>query len=357
MGRREEITVEALLTKLQAGGGELHLDDPEPGMRAAYRRAINRAITSDAVPRGFGLRHTGRDRGDLHIRLVRKDEAPLPAPKVLVPESLAAAPAVLRALEASRQPGFSPAGWDRGLRLLAGIAEEADRRGYGFSARAEECLVFELQIGEEVAAFQLVEELERRAVADDAAAQAARYDWQRVPTHPVKVPSGRLVIQTPERYGAQHWRDRDRWRLDDKLAAVLAVAEQRCQQAADARSAARQRADELRQIWEAALPRAHACHLEAVNLARLDEQVANWRRARDYRAYAADLRTHLDGSTLGEDDSRAAAAWLGFIDRQAEALDPLLDPRSLRVVEPESPAAADLDRYMPKGMTVRRPPD
>lgn len=41
----------------------------------------------------------------------------------------------------------------------------------------------------------------------------------------------------------------------------------------------------------------------------------------------------------------------------AEATDPLSRVEELRHVEPAEAKADDLDRYMPRGMTVRHPPE
>lgn len=84
------VTARSLLVELQRGGPVTVLDPPG-AMRAAYRRAISRAITERLVPGGYGLRHTRRDRGDLVIRLARLEDAPprpQPLPPIPVPETL-----------------------------------------------------------------------------------------------------------------------------------------------------------------------------------------------------------------------------------------------------------------------------
>jgi hypothetical protein len=53
----------------------LRIDDPDAETRACYRRMIDAAKRYRLVPDGFRLRHTGRDRGDLIVRL-SDDTAP-----------------------------------------------------------------------------------------------------------------------------------------------------------------------------------------------------------------------------------------------------------------------------------------
>lgn len=79
------------------------MPDPEPTTRAVYWSAICRAITEHAVPEGYCLRHSGRDGGDLVIRVApERERATTPEP--LPPIS------VLLALDAAHRaagPGWS----------------------------------------------------------------------------------------------------------------------------------------------------------------------------------------------------------------------------------------------------------
>lgn len=76
---RSQVDVGDLLCQLQEAGGVLRVENPDDTVRAAYRRAISAAITSGQLPAGAVLRHTGRDRGDLVIRLTPADDEPRPA--------------------------------------------------------------------------------------------------------------------------------------------------------------------------------------------------------------------------------------------------------------------------------------
>lgn len=355
----ETVTPTELLARLAEGNGTVQVPDPEPAVRAGYRRAIHRILVEQLVPAGKALRHSGRDRGDLTIRLVATDPAGTVErpPKLRVPAALDGAPADIAALaRAGALPGFSPAGWERALLILYALAEAASQRGVGFAVRQDGDIVISITLAEDSQDFLLTEELERRNVPDETGTTVIKYDWQRVPTRPTLVPTGRLLIRTPERYGAKSWADRRRWRLEDKLGDVLAFAEQRCQEATSERRRAEAYDREQRRIWDDAVPRAHAQYVDQLNRERLDTQVQAWRRAQDYRHYAAELQRRSSAAELDDTARAGLTGWIAFIEEQAAHLDPLEAVEELRVVTPEAASATDLDRFMPSGMTVLRPP-
>lgn len=53
-------------------------------MRAGYRCAISKAISYGLAPEGYVLHHKGRDRGDLVVGLLSRDEA-VPAREQIPP--------------------------------------------------------------------------------------------------------------------------------------------------------------------------------------------------------------------------------------------------------------------------------
>jgi hypothetical protein len=64
------ISGDNLIQRLVAAGGSLHIPNPEPAVRAAWRRAIHAVANGGNLPAGMRLWHTGRDKGDLVVRLV-----------------------------------------------------------------------------------------------------------------------------------------------------------------------------------------------------------------------------------------------------------------------------------------------
>jgi hypothetical protein len=100
IGPSVSVSPRSLIDQLQADG-IVTLTDPTAFTRAAYRSAISRAITEGLVPDGYALRHSGRDRGDLVIRLVVASELPVPAeklPEIVLPENLVGCHEVMRML-------------------------------------------------------------------------------------------------------------------------------------------------------------------------------------------------------------------------------------------------------------------
>jgi hypothetical protein len=91
-----------LLAELVSAGGQVTVESPSEKQRARYRRAIHRIITEHRIPEGFILRHTGRDHGDLTIRLLREEDnpRPQPPPKIAVPQTPGAVSDEVRALAA-----------------------------------------------------------------------------------------------------------------------------------------------------------------------------------------------------------------------------------------------------------------
>lgn len=70
-----------LLARLQEAGGVLRVPNPASHSRAQWRRVIHALINGHDLPEGLCVRrHTGRDRGDLVIRLVDVKTLPSHSP-------------------------------------------------------------------------------------------------------------------------------------------------------------------------------------------------------------------------------------------------------------------------------------
>lgn len=126
-----DVLAAELLTALTSGDGKLTVTSPTERQRARYPRAIHRLIISHQIPHGSVLRHTGRDRGDVIIRLVRKADVqvPDPAPEVVVPP-ISAVTTKVRALGAGVRMSVTEASMERVLRILQAIANECAMRGW-----------------------------------------------------------------------------------------------------------------------------------------------------------------------------------------------------------------------------------
>lgn len=165
-----------LLRALVDEAGELRVDAPRREVRAAYRRALA-AIAREQVPEGKRVTHTGRDKGDLVIRLVDADVVRRPDEPVALPTVVDDAHEVVRHLrqniggldiaEASRQ---------RVLLLVQSIADECARRGHVARVSSAATTTFELAVDAEAVGITIYEERDVVEIpaADDLA--AARYD-------------------------------------------------------------------------------------------------------------------------------------------------------------------------------------
>ena len=234
------VTAESLLAQLQSAGDTVAVPDPPGPLRAAYRRAISRAITEGLVPDGYGLRHTGRDHGDLVIRLIRlKDEPPRPQPPsaIAVPQTLQGCHEVVAALrDRAGLLDVSAGAQERALLIAQAIAAECSRRGWGFGLPDDGQASFQITIGEDLFCFTLSEELERREVPDPQKLAAAKYAWQRIPSRCGRSRPGRLVLRLDSGYRSVFWADRRRWTLTEKLPEVFeAVATRASVQAGERR--------------------------------------------------------------------------------------------------------------------------
>jgi hypothetical protein len=147
------VTPESLLAELETSGGTLTLSDPAAAVRAGYWSAISRAITDGLVPAGYGLRHQGRDRGDLVVRLARLEQAPArPAPRPAIPvlhtlDDCHAAVAMLR--DDPRLLGVQGDTTKRALLIVQSISAECSRRGYRFGLREDDQPSFQITVGED----------------------------------------------------------------------------------------------------------------------------------------------------------------------------------------------------------------
>lgn len=343
-----------LLAQLTSGDGHLTMTSPSERQRAMYRRAIHFLITGHHIPEGFVLRHTGRDRGDLTIRLQPEDEAPRPQPRpaVTVPQSAGAVCDEVRALASQiRLPVTEPT-IERALRILQAIADECLARGWSLDCDPEDDRRLRIRAGECSFELSLREKLVDSDVPDQDKLSMAKYPWQRIPLHSKKVGSGRLTLQLGRYYRTKSWSDQSRWSLDDKLGALFAELDAR---AAEAREERRRREAELlrrQQAWDSAVLTAKKAYVVELNRRRLHEQARHHAQAQQLRDYARLLTEIIDNCT----DASAADAtrmWQRLAREEADRIDPVNHIDVLCYVEPDAVAPDDYAPFMPAGMNAQ----
>jgi hypothetical protein len=347
-----------ILEGLQAGDGYLVIQAPDREQRACYRRAIHYLITTHQVPDGFSLRHTGRDRGDLIIRLTalpEKGKPVEPPARVPVPDSINEVMAAVRLLGEGDRLAVTADTLDRALRIAQAIANECTARSWEFHPKPEGRHGFRIIAGDCTFDFTLTEELVDRDIHDSQTLQVLKYPWQRVPLKVAKVGSGRLTLLLDEPFSRRSWSDRTRWTLDDKLGAAFAELEKRL---ADAEEKQRRLEEDLlrrQQDWHAAVPVAKCAYVVDLNRRRLREQVTKYGESLALRAYSEDLLRSAeapDQASTGE----AIHRWAEWAQSEADRLDPLNKISALAYFEPDEIGPADFDRFMPPGMSAYRRP-
>ncbi|WP_213457416.1 hypothetical protein [Rhizomonospora bruguierae] len=151
-----------LVDRLQRENGTMRIESPDSGTRARYRRIIHAAKQHGLVPSGHHLRHTGRDTGDIVIRLhTDADPDETGWNRIRLTRRVTADPELaFSALEADpTNLAVSPDLLPRALRLIRLLACEADRRGHrlGVNTKAKHPRVF-LQAGQVRRTVTLTEE-------------------------------------------------------------------------------------------------------------------------------------------------------------------------------------------------------
>lgn len=352
----DDLAAEVLRGLTTGDDKTITIASPSARQRAEYRRAINRLIISHQVPKGFVLRHTGRDRGDLTIRLVRQadEPRPRPAPTVQVPPTLGAVSSEVRTLAGEVRMPVTEASTDRALRILQAVASECSARQWTFDRDPSDDRRFRISTSEAQIELSLSEELVDREVPDDEQLSTAKYEWQRIPLHQMKVGSGRLTLQIGHYWHRKSWSDRRRWTLDDKLGDLFLEIERRTAEAAHQR---RQREDDLhrrQQSWDAAVIDAKHAHVIDLNRRRLREQVTNHKEAQALREYAQTLVAFAGRQSTS--DAEDITGWERWTIEEADRIDPINTPDSLHYLEPDAFEPDDLEPFMPKGMSAHHRP-
>ncbi len=357
------MTPTQLMDALTAGSGEIHIPDPNERVRASYRRAIHAAKERRLVPEGFQLWHTGRDRGDMTIRLLRRhgQVQGQPHDSVQPPQPEPPRP---RAQTAERKPkrksldvkpalpslAVSKPLIPRCRAILQSLADEALRRGYDVLVGVEKASLVIVASGEHLP-FKLFEELDVVAAPPPKKPEPLRYSRQQPPPITVRVPSGRLTLRLEHHYRNRTWADRVRWRVEDRVIDVIDHVDCLARAEIERQREAHEKGLRDLEEWEAAVVAARRDFLVAMNRRRMRQQAARSARAQTLRAFAdrvavaslAESNVDLKGRMLD---------WQAQIADQADNLDPLNSPEDLGPIEPQEIGPTQLAPYMPRGMSV-----
>jgi hypothetical protein len=350
-----------LIGAVSTAGGEIFIADPSERVRAQYRRAIHSAKERGLVPDGFQLWHTGRDRGDMVIRLLKRHASP---PRIVQPPRAPELAAEAMRVPVRRQrvkrpaidlkPALAALAVSKRLlprcrTILQQLTDEALRRGYEVLAGVEKASLVIVANGEHLP-LRLFEEQDTAPAPPPTEGELRRYVW-RLPPSTIKVPTGRLALRLEHNYRNRTWADRTRWRLEDRLIEVIDHVDSLTRAEIERQREAHEKGLRDLEAWEAGAEAARHAYIAALNRRRMRNQAARSGRAHALREFADRVLARVAAET---DPSAAAPMldWEAAILAEADFVDPLNTPADLRSVEPEEITARDLAHYMPRGMSI-----
>lgn len=372
--------VDLVVDLTEADGHVITIPDPDRAFRAAYRRALA-ALPRDLVPTNKHVTFTGRDKGDMVIRLVEDASRVEPDPTVTVPSELDLnLPLVSWLVRHPEVMDVSEACRDRALRIVQGLTEclmasghevakhripDTDdrvttRRPSGWASQRAAAnppspATFEVRIGDQSLLVDVIEEREKIKKVLESEAAAVKYEWQRVRTVETFEFSGRLALRVRGYAPSKGWADRKRWTLESRLPRFVRNLEEEAQRRDEEQVRANDVKRQRRREWEEALPKARAAYLRVTNRERLEKQLVAYAEAMRLRSYADAVAARANEL---EPDARAAAeSWADWIRDEAGRVDPTRKTTELRFHEPETIRSWDIDRYMPYGMRASDPPE
>ncbi len=208
----------ALVAELgRTPGSVFRVANPDDATRAGYRRAIA-AITPEMLPEGKRVSYSGRDQGDLVIRLVEAPEPVDLGPAVVVPDHLDIDRPLVKWLAANPHAlDVAPDSLERALRIIQGLADTLTARGHAVSrpqqpARDDEPrssrssstrpartpggpAAFEVTVGDQTLAIELFEERSKTHSVPPEVAANLKYEWQRASAVESWEFDGRLALR------------------------------------------------------------------------------------------------------------------------------------------------------------------
>jgi hypothetical protein len=336
-----------LIQRLQDGNGTVQIESPDDTTRGLYRRVINAAKQHNLVPGGFHLKHTGRDSGDIVIRLT-EDKNPddtdwnrirLNTRRVTTDPSL-----VFSALE--KDPAsleVSEASLSRAMGLVHALADEARLRGHhiGVNKKTKHPKL-DLQVGQVRRSVTLHEEYDKvpHVPTDQERRELRRSPWRTAPEFD-EVPSGRLRLEIA-RAG---WNNKDTWTdskkvtLEKRLRQVIrdvesgiAADEQArltAQRAAEVAAAKwRQEEEQEHSRWQAAIADARVHAIEKLRKDAFRKAYGDWLTANEIRAFCTALE-QTDQHAESDENSTNLAKWLAWAQDAADRIDPTCEQSSL----------------------------
>jgi hypothetical protein len=336
-----------LVAAVVAAGGSLRVPRHQYWRQGSvdYQRRVELAIRHDKVPRDKRLMVTSVSPDELQIDLVDAppgtDVDVMPVP---VPEHVRRYHAVVtRFRELSERHEVSRAQLPRTLRVLQGLVVEVEKRGHTVEVAADDVRAVHhrdlrwsgpdhghlvITVDGCSSSVRVSEDgLQSRAYwarNDDGYAfgpgtgnrrRAGLKEYEAGATGWLRF----SIVPTYGRSRQMSWSDGKKQRVEDKLPELLRAIEVRAAEERYHRELAELEAARREQERQAAIERALMQYVEQLRADALASQVADWRRARDIRAYCDAVQAVFVGDPATTD-------WINWSRAHADAIDPLQQP-------------------------------
>lgn len=345
-----------LVEELLAEGYKLVRGLDDDGL-AQWRKIIDFAKRHAMVPEGHWIEKHQGPRGDLRIVLckgVHPNTGVNSSRTDEVPETHTDLHPLLAELsDPTTAFDVSTESLPRVLQFLHCLLVECDARGFTTSWSPEKRDGIQVQVDRLDARIMITEEPADEQVMPSPEKLASRklYAWQRI-TLEQKTVAGRLTVALlgNSRYDRNSWSDGKRQRIENKLTAVVDRIAERAQGLAEFHAQQERLEQERQRKQQAALDRARKEFLDKRQIDTLSQQLSDWHKAADIRAYC-EARTQ---AAVADNDPASVAdlaQWLAWCRAFADRIDPVIQQPP--GPPPTQPSQTDLQPFLPPWMRSR----
>jgi len=352
-----------LVENLVGGDGLVRIEEPDEPTRSRYRRAIHAAKQHKLIPEGHQLRHTGRNSGDIVIRLYDNatvDDTEWNRIRLTTRHHISVVDDVVAALQ--KDPSgldVSPDLLPRALELVRLLGTAARARGHRLVVNTKGSRpTLSLRLEKSRRAVRIGEPYDEvpHVPTDEERRRQKRNPWLLLPEHD-RVRSGRLVLEV-NRTGhgkTSRWEDDKRLLLESRVGKIITeveagfLADQREHEEwlrarrEEEERWARQKAEERAQ-WEQAVATATLQAQEKLRADRFRAAFDGWTAAEAIRAFCTELEV-----TRGTEEAadQNLGRWIAWARQTADRLDPITNGAVIAKVDFDvEPKPHDLEPFM-----------
>lgn len=357
---------EDLIKRLQLNGGTIKVENLDERTRASYRRAIHAAKQHGLVPEGFHLRHTGRNGGDLIIRLfddAHPDETDWNRIRLGVRDKITDIDTLVEMLRTTPEIlTVSDTLRPRALDLVKSLAQEAHRRGHKLAiSKKRKTRGLYMQVGSRQYTVTVKEEQDKvpRAPQQQDERRRRRYDWERVSVEYEFVPSGRLRVELrqSEHGRRDSWADTPASQVESKVREIIKEIEHRAEADEQAALAWKRQHEEWlaeeerkeaaeRAQWETAMAQARARAVDDYHNKTFANALDAWTAATEIREFCTALE-HAAANSPEPGEAESLRHWIEWGQLLADHMDPVRSPSHLaRADFDEDPSPDDLRPHL-----------